>query len=487
MQMLDESLQVWLHDQLFEQVPCNIAVIDRDYNIVDHNAKFQELFGPGRGKLCHSVYKKRSKPCSQCIASKTFADGKYRVNDEVGVDRNGRTAHYLVHVAPIFDENGDIPYIIEMSTDITEIKRLQSEYQVLFEKVPCYITIVNRDYRIVSANELMRNTFGATSGQHCWEVFKHRDEKCEDCPVEQSFKDGQTHTCEQVGFNKDGEKTHYVVTSSALDKSDTVNHVIEMAVDVTRIHQLEQEKIEAERLAAVGQTVTGLAHSIKNILAGLEGGIYIFKTGLDRDERARIDQGWGMVNRNIDRISSLTKNLLNFSKGTHPKVEMIDTVQLTQEVVDLFKDSAMEQGIQIIPELDPDMQQAAFDRESLHTCLANLVTNAIDACQMSEKPGCTVTVRCQERDGSLVFEVEDKGCGMDYEVKQKVFTNFFSTKGKGGTGVGLLLTRKITQEHGGKVSFESIPGEGSVFRLKFPRERLPLPEAAEELQAAGQA
>ena len=124
---MNELLQDWLREQLFEQVPCSIAVIDRDYSIVDHNRKFQELFGPGRGKLCHMVYKKRKKPCEQCIASKTFSDGKYRVNDEIGIDCNGRTAHYLVHVAPIFDPDGEIPYIIEMSTDITGVKRLQSE------------------------------------------------------------------------------------------------------------------------------------------------------------------------------------------------------------------------------------------------------------------------------------------------------------------------------------------------------------------------
>lgn len=473
--MMDEILQTWLHDQLFEQVPCSIAIINREYNIVDHNRKFQDLFGPGRGKLCHSVYKKSIKPCEECIASLTFEDGRFRVNDEVGIDRNGRTAHYLVHVAPIIDDRGDIPYIIEMSTDITGIKRLQSEYQVLFDEVPCYIAILNRDYKIVRINELMQETFGPATGKPCWEIFKRRDEKCRDCPAEKSFQDGETHTCKQVGVDKNGKETHYMMTSSPLYRGDTINHVIEMAVDVTKVHKLEKEKVEAERLAAVGQTVAGLAHSIKNILAGLEGGVYIFKTGLDRNDRSRIDQGWDMVDRNIDKISVLAKSLLNFSKGEKPKVEPVKPAELAREVVELFSEAARKQGVELRAEIDDHIPEAMMDREGIHTCLTNLVTNAIDACLTSEKSGCEVTVVCREAGNAIIFEVEDKGCGIDYEVKQKVFTNFFTTKGKSGTGVGLLLTRKITQEHGGKVSFKSIPGEGSVFMLTFPRESLPVP------------
>ena len=79
-----------------------------------------------------------------------------------------------------------------------------------------------------------------------------------------------------------------------------------------------------------------------------------------------------------------------------------------------------------------------------------------------------------------MIEVEDEGCGMDQEVRQLAFTNFFTTKGSGGTGLGLLLTRKIMQEHGGRVDFESTAGVGSVFRLVFPRDRLPDPTEPKE-------
>ena len=91
-----------------------------------------------------------------------------------------------------------------------------------------------------------------------------------------------------------------------------------------------------------------------------------------------------------------------------------------------------------------------------------------------------ITITTRDRDGMLVFKVADDGAGMDYEVKKKIFTAFFSTKGSDkGTGLGLLTTRKIVQEHGGKVSFDSKVGAGSVFSLEFPRDNLPRPGEAE--------
>jgi PAS domain S-box-containing protein len=472
-----ERLHAWIRDQLFEQVPCNIAIIDPNYNIVDHNRNFQELFGDGRGRLCYSVYKKEKSRCPQCLAVDCFADGKVRINDEEGLDKNGRRAFYLVHMVPLVTENGEIPYIIEMSTDITETKRLQREYQILFEKVPCYVTVLNRDHRIVRANEAMEKTFGPATGEQCWQVFKKSGLMCEACPAAMAYTDGQTHSSEQVGIDRNGEPTHYIVTASPLSPAPPFNHVIEIAVDITRLKRLEEEKLEAERLAAVGQTVAGLAHGIKNILVGLEGGVYVFKSGLDRDDRKRLHQGWEMLDHNIGRISALSKNLLLFSKGTIPRAQMVRPADIVREVVELYKDKAERIGVILRAEIDDDVAPAAMNPEGIHACLTNLVANAIDACEISDKPECLVVIRCREESSGILFEVEDSGCGVESEVRHKVFTNFFTTKNESGTGLGLLMTRKIVQEHGGKISFESVPGEGSTFKLLFPRDRLPSAES----------
>jgi len=103
--------------------------------------------------------------------------------------------------------------------------------------------------------------------------------------------------------------------------SDSVAHVIEISNDVTAMKKLEEKVIDAERLGAVGQTVAGLAHSIKNILMGLEGGKYIVSLGLNKNDKGMISQGWEMLERNFDKTTSLVKDFLSFSKGRLPELE----------------------------------------------------------------------------------------------------------------------------------------------------------------------
>ena len=467
-------LPPWVQYELLQQVPFNVAVIDRDYNIIEANDNFTEYFGKWRGKKCYQVYKKLDRPCDRCNSAPTFEDGKARVSDEVGVDQHGRQAHYVVHIAPLKkDPHGPVDYIVEMSRDVTETKGWQQEYQILFDRVPCYITVIDNDFRIVRANEAFRERFGDVRGERCYEIYKRRKKKCPHCPAAKTFKDGKVHKSDQVGVSKTGERTNYIVTTSPLARgSEKIAHVIEISTDITETKKLEEEIIEAERLAAVGQTVAGLAHSIKNILMGLEGGKYIVSLGLQKEDKEVISQGWEILERNFDKTTTLVKDFLSFAKGRLPQAKMVNPNDLVMEIVNLYKEVAKKSGIDLRAELDPKVKKAPLDPDGIHTCLTNLVSNAIDACQMSEKKKCFVTIRTKDERGILSFEVTDSGGGMDYEIKKKIFTTFFTTKGGQGTGLGLLTTRKIVQEHGGRIIVRSKEGEGARFKMEFPRKRL---------------
>ena len=278
----------------------------------------------------------------------------------------------------------------------------------------------------------------------------------------------------------DGKETHYLVHMVPLVEPDgSIPFIIEMSTDITATKVLEQEKLEAERLAAVGQTVAGLAHGIKNVLMGLEGGVYIVRSGMQRGDSDRLLRGWQMVEENIARISVFVKEFLDFAKGRAPTVALVDPNRVAGKVMELFTETARMAQIDLRASLAPDLAPAYLDEDAIHTCLANLVSNALDACQVSDRNGGHVVLATREEGDTLVFEVSDDGIGMDSEIRKKVFTNFFTTKGsEKGTGLGLLTTRKIVQQHGGRVTFESTEGVGSVFRLEFPRARLPRPGAA---------
>lgn len=464
----------WTHEKLFQLVPYNIAVIDRQFNVVEANERFADTFGEWQGRKCYNVFKGLSRPCQECPAVKVFEDGQDRVTDVNGIDTAGRPAHFVGHYMPVRRSADEpIEYVVEMSSDVTETNAWQREYQILFDRVPCYITVINDEFRIVRANESFRESFGEVIGRHCYEVYKRRTTRCPNCPAAKTFKDGKVHRSKKLGTGARGQEIHYQVSTSPLRRGgDQVNHVIEISTDVTALKRLEKQVIEAERLGAVGQTVAGLAHSIKNILMGLEGGKYIVSLGLKKGDGEMINQGWEMLERNFEKTTSLVKDFLSFSKGRLPKLQMVHPRKLVDEIVDLYKDIAAQSGIVLKSDVDDKVRRAPLDPDGIHTCLTNLVSNAIDACLMGDQRGSEVTIRVYEGRDKLVFEVSDNGSGIDCELKKKIFTTFFTTKGGEGTGLGLLTTRKIVQEHGGKILLDSEQGSGARFTMEFPRQRL---------------
>jgi PAS domain S-box-containing protein len=506
----------------------------------------------------------------------------------------------VVRLVPVPGEDGSVAYVMKMSTDVTERRNLQREHQILFERVPCYVAVLDRQLRVVRANELLRRTFGDHAGRLCHEVYKQSSERCPDCPALRSFRDGKVHTEESVGQRQDGRQARYVVTTAPLARpGEASEYVIEILHDVTdlldleaqlvreqqllqsvvdhsfdgivateengriavvnpaaesllgataeelrgsqdlrrvyptefldvlasrgtscilpetvlkvnggqipirfagvvlrsdegvlgsagflqdlrEVKRLEREKLDAERLAAVGQTVAGLAHGVKNILTGLEGGMYLLRWGLEDDLRDKVQQGWEMLDRNFHKITTFVREFLSFAKGRVPEVAPTEPNRLARDIAALFTEAARERGVVLETDLQEDIAVANLDAEGMHACLANLVSNAIDACLVSDREGGRVVLRSRDRDGTLEFEVEDNGCGMDAEITRKVFTSFFTTKGTEGTGLGLLVTKKVVQEHGGSVNMESTPGAGSTFRITLPRDRLPAVEPEDE-------
>ena len=246
---------------------------------------------------------------------------------------------------------------------------------------------------------------------------------------------------------------------------------VEVEGRLTKIRQLEKELIQSERLAAVGQTVASLAHYVKNILFGLKGGVYLVNEALKEDETDSLKDGWDLVESNMGRISGLVLDLLEYSRERKPEYEKCFPNEIADDVCKLTQESAKEYSIEIIKDFDPSMGEAVMDPKGIHRCLLNLVSNAIDACiyDSNEEKKWVVQVRTLlEDDGTVRFEVSDNGCGMDEETKKKLFTSFFTTKEGRGTGLGLLNTQKIVQEHGGTMTVNSQPGEGSTFIIRLP-------------------
>jgi len=242
--------------------------------------------------------------------------------------------------------------------------------------------------------------------------------------------------------------------------------------DLREIKRLQQELVNSERLAAIGQTVARLAHYIKNILTGLKGGTYIVNIGLDKNDRDKLKTGWNMVQKNVARVSSLVADLLSYSKEREPEYQECSPNDIAQDVCELMESKAVENEVEIVTDFDLSIEDVSMDPNAIHRSLLNLVSNAIDACifdlDMSKKKHRVVVKTKGEKDNIIRFEVKDNGAGMSDEVKGKLFTAFFSTKGGRGTGLGLLVTQKLIQEHGGNIEVSSRLGKGSSFTMRLP-------------------
>ena len=242
------------------------------------------------------------------------------------------------------------------------------------------------------------------------------------------------------------------------------------------LEQLVRDKtkklVEAERLAAVGQTVTDLAHAIKNIAGGLKGGAFVLEKGIELSHQKYLMQGWEMIKGNVDKITNLSLDLLNYAKGTELNYQLADPNKPAREVVHLMAPLAKEQGIDLSIELERNLKEIYFDPDLIHRCLLNLVTNAIDACRSEDSDNeiKKVCLRTRKKRGwGVEFQVVDNGSGMKNEIKNKIFKRFFSTKGSAGTGIGLMATKKIIDALQGVITVKSKENVGSEFIIRIPR------------------
>lgn len=458
----------------FESMPCFLTVQDKDFRIIDANDMFRQSFGDYEGRYCYQVYKHRPEKCEVCPVERTFRDGRPYHSDELVTTLDGREVWVIVNTTPIRDESGNIVAVMEMSTDITDIKVLhkqlresQERYRILFEEVPCFISIQDSDLRIIDANRLHREAFGTSYGSKCYEVYKHRDGECQPCLVRQTFADGQIRTHEEVVTAQNDEQMNVLVCTAPIRNGDgEIEKVVEMSTDITQIRKLQ------DKLTSVGLLIGSISHGIKGLLNGLDGGIYLVNTGLKKDDRDRIDRGWEIALRNVDRIRTMVMDILYYAKDREPDWQQVSAADLVQDVCGILKDKAEKLKISCTCEIGSDIGEFEADPQAARALLTNLVENAIDACRIdTKKPDHKVQASLRGTANSVVFEISDNGGGMDRETREKAFSLFFSSKGAGGTGLGLFISNKIAQAHGGKIIVESEEGEGSRFIVELPRKR----------------
>ncbi len=244
----------------------------------------------------------------------------------------------------------------------------------------------------------------------------------------------------------------------------TIGYQTGLAIENTR---LLQAVVERERLAAAGETVAYLSHSVKNILQGMRSGGAVVQRGLDKQDFTMAGKGWSILDRNLDKCYRLMMNMLAFSKRRKPYLVPVQVNKLVDDVVDLMQKVAEESNTVLLADVDGSLPEVPCDYDGLHQVLLNLVTNALDA--LADREGLVNVRTGRTDDGRYVLvSVADNGPGIPADMRATIFEPFQSTKGHAGTGLGLPVARKIVEELGGKLTLNNPPDGGAEFTIYLP-------------------
>lgn len=344
-------------------------------------------------------------------------------------------------------------------------QQLAARYQQLFDEVPCYISVIDRDLKLTAVNRRFKEDFGDNIGSCCFEVYKDRHTQCPNCPVVQTFEDGESHYSEAVVTSLNKEPHNLLIwTAPIYDSSGQITQVMEMATDVTQVRKLQNH------LSSLGLLLGSVSHGIKGLLTGLDGGMYLLNAGFAKENEAQIKEGWETVKLIVSRIRKMVLDILFYAKERELKWEKVEVLEFAEDVAATIESKMIEQNIEFVREFDSSLGTVELDAGVVHSALINILENAIDACA-EDKSGRAhkVVFGARQNDDDMIFEISDNGIGMSKETKEKLFTLFFSSKGQKGTGLGLFICDKIIRQHGGKIIVDSESGAGSRFTINIPR------------------
>jgi signal transduction histidine kinase/FixJ family two-component response regulator/molybdopterin converting factor small subunit len=455
----------------FNEMPCFVSVHNPKLKIVAVNPLYKERLGDKVGCNSWEVYAGQTGTKSKCPAQQTFKTAKGQRVRAVVETLNGDSAQVIVHTAPIRNQAGDVELVVEISADITEVKRLREQlqrtqqlYQQLFDEVPCYISVQDRQFRLTATNRRFKEDFDVQTGGFCYAVYKQRDEPCAICPVAKTFEDGQSHQTEMVVTSKSGEQYNLLIWTAALkNAAGKITHVMEMATNITQIRKLQ------EHLSSLGLKIGSISHGIKSLVAGLDGGMYLVETGLNKEKPERVKEGWEDVKTIVNRIRKLVHDILFFTKERELKCDRVDVLSFADDVASTVGPKVKAKGIEFVYNFDTSLGEFEIDSGAMRLALINILENALDACVEDEvKKSHQIVFNVQQDEQQIFFEVKDNGIGMDRETRESLFTLFFSSKGNKGTGLGLFIADKIIDQHGGRISVKSKPGQGSSFKITLP-------------------
>jgi PAS domain S-box-containing protein len=453
--------------------------------------------------------------------------GKSRIFEMRIRGQTGKIIHLSTNINPIFDR-GEVVGCVGIARDVTQRKKLEQEItelknfnESIIQSIGSGLMTVDLERRITSFNQAAEEVLGWRSfevvGRYLDEIFSpeecrrlltsnslesantsgssplHKpDGRLEPSSSAADFKasektapDNALPNREMELKRKDGKSVHvgFSVTPRIDNRNQRVGTIISFR-DISLIKQMQAEVFRMDRLASLGVLASGIAHEIRNPLAGIKTVAQTLEEDLDSSDGKR--EYVARIIRQVNRMDDLLKTLFSYARPKSPVPRQCRLQDIVNEVKPLMEQRFDKKGIQLLESYAPDLPPVYVDFQQIQQVFINLFLNAIDAMPsggqltVSARPSWTLLKRVDRHSQrypspnhrTLYSQVcvTDTGEGIPRENLQAIFDPFFTTKPQ-GSGLGLSIVYRIIEEHNGDIQVESEPGKGTTFALLLPTEK----------------
>ncbi len=350
---------------------------------------------------------------------------------------------------------------------MSQINTVRQKLHTILDSLSEMVVIADSNDRIQYGNRRFKEFIGDKPlTESCYKIIYGREERCKECQRDNVIRENKTVRFERPLPNG----THFIITQTPIQMQDGSTSCLEIISDMTDIVRMKEMLIHQEKLASVGEIVSGVAHELNNALSGVIG----YSELLSESGEVVSDKGKKdirIILKEGERCRRIVENLLTFSRKRKPEKRPININEMIEKTFELRAYHLKGNNIEVVKDLDSRIPAVMGDFSQIQQVFLNLLNNAEYAMKESHNSGrLTVRTKAIPPQSGLRIEFEDDGPGMSKEILNRIFEPFFSTKKERGTGLGLSVSLGIIQEHGGRMWAESpcLGQKGARFIIEIP-------------------
>lgn len=456
----------------FNELPYFVSIHSSDCQVLAANKTYTKYLGNRVYKNSWGIYSGKRATRNGCPVGRALKAIDVMSTRALVLYKSGARVPVTVHTAPIYDDNGHVSLVLEVFAGTkeieklaTEIKTTQQRYEQLFDAVPSQLVVIDRRFRITAANRKFIRNFGEQTGNNFFNVLRPATFPAYRDPVTLTVRNGQPHQGEMVMTDASGTKQNMMAWTSPISTAaGKLIQVLVIFADITELRRLQNN------LASLGLMLGTVSHDLKGSLTGLDAGLYLMETGFYRNKPGRIEEGLDLTKLMADRIRKLIYDILYYAKDRDLDLQKVAVAEFAADLAANIEHKARGASISLVCDIGENLGSFEIDPSLLRAALTNILDNAIEACiENSEIPVPEIRITVERIEKEIRFTITDTGSGIKKEKMSHLFDLFYSSKGRKGTGIGLFITKKAIQKHGGTIHVESAPDQGTTFQVTIPR------------------